>query len=150
MARQALHLKPKTATEHTTDQYSQGRARAGEDERPIGRQLEMTSQPPRTMSQTNESVCSCGKVCKNEKGVNIHRGRMGCPPIVNLVQRARELGETSEEPHPDRHHSVRNLLASENHDTGNVRRENTPSREEEIKRKNKVASKKRDGEVVKF
>ena len=43
------------------------------------------------------------------------------PPMVNLVQRPRELGETSEEPHPDTHHSVGHLLAPENHDAVNTR-----------------------------
>jgi len=56
-------------------------------------------------------VCSCGKTCKNEKGLNIHRARMGCPPVLNLEQRTRQLGETEEELDQDSHHSVQSLHA---------------------------------------
>ncbi|KAH3877610.1 hypothetical protein DPMN_001485 [Dreissena polymorpha] len=38
---------------------------------------------------------------------------MGCTPILNLLQRARQLGETEEELNQDEHHSVKSLHASE-------------------------------------
>ncbi|KAH3877450.1 hypothetical protein DPMN_001317 [Dreissena polymorpha] len=38
---------------------------------------------------------------------------MGCAPILNLLQRARQLGETEEELSQDEHHSVQSLHASE-------------------------------------
>ncbi|KAH3772449.1 hypothetical protein DPMN_173787 [Dreissena polymorpha] len=38
---------------------------------------------------------------------------MGCAPILNLLQRARQLGETEEELDQDEHNSVQSLHASE-------------------------------------
>ena len=60
-----------------------------------------------TTETNNGCVCSCGRTLKNEHGLKIHRGRMGCPAIMNLVQRTRQLGETEEgqvleQPHSDR------------------------------------------------
>ena len=133
MARQALYLIPQIATEQQRDQYSQGRARAGEDERPIGRQSVTTTPSTGLMRQDNGNVCSCGKVCKNAKGVNIHRAKMGCPPVVNLVQRTRELDETSEGPNPDEHHSVRNLHAPGNQETSSTQRVNPSQSSENTK-----------------
>jgi hypothetical protein len=38
---------------------------------------------------------------------------MGCAPIANLLQRARQLGETEEELDREEHHSVQSLQASD-------------------------------------
>lgn len=38
---------------------------------------------------------------------------MGCAPILNLLQRARQLGRTEEEPDQEEHHSVQSLQASD-------------------------------------
>ena len=56
-------------------------------------------------------VCSCGKPCKNERGLKIHMGHMGCPPILNLVQRIGEPYKPEEETDQETHHRARDLLA---------------------------------------
>ena len=67
---------------------------------------------------------------------------MGCPPIVNLVQRTRELGETSEEPHREEHHSVRSLPASREQEMGSQREVNVRTRDREITRLNRAVDRK--------
>ena len=76
----------------------QGRARAGEDERPTGGTTETTGNETRTTRQEMDTsrVCSCGKTCKNERGLKIHRTKMGCSTTPNLVQRT---GQRTEQPH---------------------------------------------------
>ena len=56
-------------------------------------------------------VCSCGKPCKNERGLKIHMGHMGCPPILNLVQRSGEPYKPEEETDQETHYRARDLLA---------------------------------------
>jgi hypothetical protein len=95
--------------------YPQGRARAREDERPT-EPMETTTPTQGLRNRTtflDERTCSCGKVCKNTTGLKIHRTKMGCSPNLNLMQRARQLGETEEELDQEIHHSVQSLPASE-------------------------------------
>ena len=62
--------------------YPQGRARAGEDERPTGTDYQETTEQQHTTTNLNSgNVCICGKVCKNQRGLKIHMGKMGCSPI---------------------------------------------------------------------
>ncbi|XP_062568263.1 uncharacterized protein LOC134230448 [Saccostrea cucullata] len=90
--------------------YPRGRARAGEDERPVGTENQDTTRQRKTTTNTNSgNVCSCGKVCKNEKGLKIHMGRMGCKPDQQLTQRTGQPGETEEEVVQDENHSDRSL-----------------------------------------
>jgi hypothetical protein len=100
--------------------HPRGLARAGEDDGPNGQTpMMMNRSEQRTMTMNtagDQSVvtCSCGKPCKNEKGLKIHRTKMGCSPILNLMQRAGSPGETEERLDPEEHHSVQHLHASEN------------------------------------
>ncbi|XP_060603696.1 uncharacterized protein LOC132756599 [Ruditapes philippinarum] len=71
----------------------------------------MTEQRTMRLDTDRLRTCSCGKVCKNERGLKIHRTKMGCAPIANLLQRARQLGE--EELDREEHHSVQSLQASD-------------------------------------
>ena len=58
---------------------------------------------------------------------------MKCPPIVNLEQRASELGETEEGPHREENHSVRNLQATGEQEVGIRQREKLTSDKEGTK-----------------
>ena len=60
---------------------------------------------------------------------------MRCPPIVNLEQRARQLGETSEGPHPEAHHSVRPIPVPRDHEAA---REQQRANIEQEKRKERI------------
>ena len=110
---------PKEATDQVNERYPQSRPRGGEDERLTGQIMETTMQDLQNMSQDN--VCRCGKVLKNNKGLKIHQGRMGCLGIQSETQRTSQLDETEEEPDQDSNHSVRSLHVSstdeENHIT---------------------------------
>ncbi|XP_069114421.1 uncharacterized protein [Argopecten irradians] len=96
--------------------HPRGRTRVGEDERPIGQILETTPERNTDMRPINGrrgSICSCGKTCKNERGLKIHRTKMGCAPILNLAQRTEQSGETEEEEVPGNNHSNHSLHAPE-------------------------------------
>ena len=100
--------------------YPQGCARVGEDEQPNGQIPETTTPEIRT---TNLKVCSCGKSCKNERGLKIHRTKMGCQPILNLVQRKGQPHETEEEMDQETHHSVQHLHVQGEEEDGSNRTE---------------------------
>lgn len=46
---------------------------------------------------------------KNERGLKIHRGKMGCPPILSLTRRIGTPSETEEEMVQETHHSDQSL-----------------------------------------
>ena len=97
------------ATERNKGECPQGRAKAGEDDRPTGQTTMMTNAQEKDIART----CSwCGKQLKNEKGVRIHQGRMGCKPSSRLTQRTGTPGETEKEQGQDTHHSAQSLHAS--------------------------------------
>lgn len=79
--------------------YPQGHARAGEDEQPKGQTTVMTmDDDQRTTVQNNGTtrVCTrCRKVCKNDRGLNIHQSRMGCLRHSS-VQCTGQPGETEQ------------------------------------------------------
>ncbi len=56
--------------------------------------------------QTNTSKqCTCGKICKNERGLKIHQGKMKCLVGTGPTQRTGvQPGETQEEPGPETTH----------------------------------------------
>ena len=59
----------------------------------------LTGQQITTHKSTNDStwVCgSCGRTCKNEKGLKIHRNKMGCSLILKIVQHSGQPHETDE------------------------------------------------------
>ena len=78
-------------------------------------------------------TCSCGKVCKNQKGVRIHASKMGCPPIMNIVQRTRQIDETEEELGQDANHSAQSLqvLESLEGDSSNEDQQERDDKQEE-------------------
>ena len=85
--------------------YHQGRARAGEDERSTGMDDQETTERQRTTDLKGGNVCICGEVCKNQRGLKIHIGKMGCSPIQSLIQRTGQPGETEEEVVQEENHS---------------------------------------------
>ena len=90
--------------------YPQGRARAGEDERPTGTDYQETTEQQHTTTNLNSgNVCICGKVCKNQRGLKIHMGKMGCSPIQSLIRRTGQPGETEEGAVQEENHSDHNL-----------------------------------------
>ena len=112
LAREDPH---KLATEKNTGECPQGRAKAGEDDRPIGRTTTMTNKEHVQEQDIarRDSTCSCGKQLKNEKGLRIHQGKMGCRKSSKLKQRTGTPGETEEEQGQEAHHSAQSLHASE-------------------------------------
>ncbi|XP_062585204.1 uncharacterized protein LOC134246875 [Saccostrea cucullata] len=98
--------------------YPRRRARAGEDERPVGTENQDTTRQRKTTTITNSgNVCSCGKVCKNQKGLKIHMGSMGCKPDQQRTQCTGQPGETEEEMVQDENHSDRSLHVLGNYET---------------------------------
>ena len=55
---------------------------------------------------------------KNEQGLNIHRGRMGCPPIKNLVPLTRQPVKSVERQIQEQPHSDRNIQAPDEREEG--------------------------------
>ncbi len=88
--------------------YPQGCPRGGEDEHPNRMDSTILDQGN---GQTNTSKqCTCGKICKNERGLKIHQGKMKCLVGTGPTQRTgSQPGETQEEPGPESPHSARNL-----------------------------------------
>ena len=136
--------KPNQATERQEERYPQGRARAGEDDRPTS-QLETNTPDQSTTRQNTDrsrTCSSCGKVLKNEVGLKIHRTKMGCPPTLNLVQRTRQLGETEEELDLEEHHSVQSLQSSdegeESNDSTEIANDSGAEKTSEQERRKKV------------
>ena len=66
------------------------------------------------MTTERMRTCSCGKVCKNERGVKIHQARMGCSPKPSSAQRnaSPEAHETEEDQGQEEHHSALSLQAT--------------------------------------
>ncbi|CAC5418513.1 unnamed protein product [Mytilus coruscus] len=63
-------------------------ARAGEDEPPTVLETPETTQDrTRTTHLNNGNECICGKVCKNQRGLKIHVGKMGCKLNQSTTQR---------------------------------------------------------------
>lgn len=102
------------AMERYIIRYPQGRARAGEDDRPTGQTFVMTTHDGlSTMEQVNDvsRVCRCGKICKNGRGLKIHQSKMKCVQPEHNVQRTGKPGETEERPGQEANHSSPNLQA---------------------------------------
>ncbi|XP_056314571.1 uncharacterized protein LOC130229674 [Danio aesculapii] len=94
--------------------YPQGRARAGENDRPTGQTSVMTTYDEQlTREQPNDlsRVCRCGRICKNERGLKIHQSKMKCLQPDHNVQRTGKPGETEERQGQEANHSPQNLQA---------------------------------------
>ena len=95
--------------------YPQGRTRVGEDERPTSQTTVTETHDKRTTNKNTDSTreCSCGKLCKNERGLKIHRTKMGCQSVPRLEQRKGKPNETEEERDQETHHRVHHLYVPE-------------------------------------
>ena len=75
--------------------------------------METTQNLPSTSRET-EVVCECGKVCKNLKGLRVHKSKIAC---VRVTSRNQRLGtppsESQENTSQEEHHSTRNLQEDE-------------------------------------
>ncbi|XP_049336392.1 uncharacterized protein LOC125802421 [Astyanax mexicanus] len=59
---------------------------------------------------TTNVICICGKLCKNHRGLKIHKARMKCLDKDNEVQRSGLVpGETQEEPGQEATHRAQSL-----------------------------------------
>ena len=76
--------------------------------------MDTTPDRPRIATSNTGSTCSCGKTLKNERGLKIHMGKMGCVPILRLTQRTGQPGETEEEVVQDSNHSDNSVHVSDN------------------------------------
>lgn len=61
-------------------------------------------------AQPNSKECICGKLCKNQRGLKIHQGRMKCLERGRLEQRTgTRPGKTKERKDQESHHRVQSL-----------------------------------------
>ena len=60
-----------------------------------------------------ETKCTCGKVCKNTRGLKIHQVRSRCGIVTLMTQRYELTSKTQEDPSQDTTLRVRNLSVSE-------------------------------------
>lgn len=102
---------PKLAAKPTKERYPQGCPRGGEDEHPIRTDPRMTIQDNGITMMTTQ--CICGKICKNERGLKIHQGKMRCLTRSTVTQRTEVTsGQMQEELGPEATHSAQSLLVS--------------------------------------
>ena len=70
---------------------------------------------------TTTRRCICGKICKNERGLKIHQGRMKCLVQGSEAQRTGlDPGETREEPGRETPHRAQNLHVTNSSTTSKV------------------------------
>ena len=109
-----------TAPDTIQDTYPHGHPRGWENELPTGRiRRRPLSSPRRTQTENHEALppecTTCGKTCKNIKGLKIHQTKMGCAPIANLVQRIEQISsQSAERPGPESNHSAKTLNVQDN------------------------------------
>ncbi len=85
-----------------------GVPKRGEDEHPSRTDTMLTD--PGNGHTTMSTQCTCGKVCKNIRGLKIHQSRMKCLLGAEATQRTGvTLGETQEVPGLESPHSAQNL-----------------------------------------
>ena len=74
----------------------------------------MTKIARNTEEALGNVVCSCGKVCKNNRGLKIHQGRMKCSQAVLVEQCTvtQITGETERKPSQEANHSAENPKVS--------------------------------------
>ncbi|KAJ8352400.1 hypothetical protein SKAU_G00238760 [Synaphobranchus kaupii] len=101
---------PKPATKSPRQTYPQGSPRRGENEHPKRTDNQATTNAF-GQATTNST---CGKSCKNPRGLKIHQAKMKCLVRVQLEQRTgSNLGEMQEEPGQESTHSAQNLQVPE-------------------------------------
>ncbi|XP_019639899.1 PREDICTED: uncharacterized protein LOC109481744 [Branchiostoma belcheri] len=112
------------ATSTQRGKHPQGLPRGGAEESPERTDLTVTNrQQPRPLrirsgleGGAKTETCSCGKVCKNLRGLKIHQTKMGCPK--DPEHRTSMLGKTTvgqrqEENHSPQEHQARGQLRAE-------------------------------------
>ncbi len=88
--------------------YPQGCPRRGEDEHPNRMDSMVLDQGNGQMNTSKQ--CTCGKICKNERGLKIHQGKIKCLVGIGPTQRTGvQPGEMQEEPGLVSPRSARNL-----------------------------------------
>ena len=106
----------KFATSTTNEAHPQGIPRGGENEIPIRTDQRITTNANDQRTMTVK--CSCGKQCKNPRGLKIHQARMKCLDKGSPVKRSGSLpGETQEEHGQDTPHSAQSLHSSDQANT---------------------------------
>ena len=110
----AQHTNHFEAQDNTQGKYPHGHPRGGEDEGPTRTDNQMTKIARNTEEALGNAVCSCGKVCKNNRGLKIHQGRMKCSQAVQVEQRTvtQITGETERNPSQEANHSAENPKVS--------------------------------------
>ena len=121
-----MHVCLVSATTHNDEQYPQSLPRGGEDERLARTDTQETNteriwtrSQGRTvqMTLTGEvatTVCPCGKVCKNVRGLRVHQARSKSCSAVSQTQRTENIPhETEEVASQESNHSTDDLFANE-------------------------------------
>jgi hypothetical protein len=105
---------PTVATETNKQKYPWSLTRVGAKERLTGLTRPQTRSVTRSMALDDgqSRVCSCGKVCKNEKGVKIHQSRMKCRTQSQTLRKG-QPDKTVEEMGQEKHHSAQNLTGED-------------------------------------
>ena len=99
----------KDATTNLNAQYPQGIPRGGSEE--IPNRMDLTE--ANRNSQPTLSRCSCGKTCKNQRGLKIHQSWMKCLERSNWEQRGgASPGKKVEVQKQESYHSSQSLQAS--------------------------------------
>jgi len=107
---------PQTSYSSNNERHPQSLPRGREDERLTWMDLmEATRTAQSTMNAAPGTVtCSFGKVCMNQHGLRIHRGKSGCQCARLRGQRLTDLAsETQEYPSMDSNHSIEELSIHE-------------------------------------
>ena len=64
------------AAQENTSKIPHGHRGGVEDEEPARTDNQMTKLTKKMQEALGNAVCSCSKVCKNNRGLKIHQGRM--------------------------------------------------------------------------
>ncbi len=103
--------EPKVSYKTHKRKIPPGVPESGEDEHPNRTDSRTTTQDKAIMTTTIQ--CICGRICKNERGLKIHQGRMRCLRAETATQCTEATsGKTQEEPGPEATHSAQSLLVS--------------------------------------
>ena len=115
-----LVSKNKIATRHNKERCSHDPPKGGENDGSIGDKSITTENAQRTTRLEQRSnlemdyQCVCGKRFTTERGMKIHRTKMGClNASTNQQQRTAQAGKTSENQSQVQNHSAEEIHAEE-------------------------------------
>ena len=98
------------ATSQGTEEYTQGSLRGREDEEP-----NRTDTQTSTRTEDGPKRCSCGRSFKNQRGLNIHRGKMKCTAATGTQLRLIDLRGVGQEGTQEVPRTERSGQTQENH-----------------------------------